>query len=138
MSPGPPGAYSKGMNFRHLVIVADDDEEDFEMARNAFHEADPDCEVRWAEHGGRLLDMLRASEDDTRPASLVIMDLNMPFKSGREALREIKSDPFLRRIPVIVMTLSRYSADVRHCYEDGANCVLIKPFEYFELVRTFK
>lgn len=65
---------------------------------------------------------------------LILLDLNMPLKDGREVLREIKSDPSLRGIPTIVMTTSADDDDLRYCYDTGANSYIIKPSSYSELL----
>ena len=69
---------------------------------------------------------------------LILLDLNMPRKDGREALRELKADPALRRIPVVVLTTSRAEDDIRHTYDLGGNSFIIKPSAFADLVEILK
>jgi len=69
---------------------------------------------------------------------LILLDLNMPRKDGREALREIKADPELKRIPVVVLTTSKAETDVGTIYELGANSFISKPFQFEALVNVMK
>lgn len=78
-----------------------------------------------------------ASVDAPRP-ELILLDLNMPRKDGREALAEIKADPDLRRIPVVVLTTSSSPEDVRRAYSLGANSYVTKPGSYEGLVAAVR
>src|SRR5207244_6121178 len=69
---------------------------------------------------------------------LILLDLNMPKKDGREALREIKTDPDLRKIPVVVLTTSRADTDIGRIYEIGANSFISKPVTFDSLVKVMK
>ena len=69
---------------------------------------------------------------------LILLDLNMPRKDGREALREIKADPQLRQIPIVVLTTSRSEEDVHCSYELGANSFISKPVTFVSLVEVMK
>jgi CheY-like chemotaxis protein len=95
------------------------------------------------ENGEDLLDYLwrrgkyEAPGEAPRPG-LILLDLNMPRKDGREALREIKSDPELRRIPVVVLTTSKADTDIGAIYELGANSFISKPFQFEALVNVMK
>ena len=124
---------------RKVVLLADDDPEDRELTRDAFGESGLRGEMRFVEDGRDLLDYLRGSgrwsNPSARPApALILLDLNMPRMDGREALREIKSDPELRDIPVVVLTTSTTEKDVRHTYELGVNSYVTKPGTYPALV----
>jgi CheY-like chemotaxis protein len=70
--------------------------------------------------------------------SLILLDLNMPKKDGREALKEIKNNPELRSIPVIILTTSKATEDVNLCYGLGANGYIVKPNSFSELANTLK
>jgi two-component system response regulator len=112
------------------VLVAEDDLDDQEFLRQAFQ----DCRAAapaFVKDGAELLALLRAHPP--RLPDLVLLDLNMPRLDGRQALREIKGDPILRSIPVVVLTTSQDTADVQRCYQDGANSFFTKPSSYEEL-----
>ena len=75
--------------------------------------------------------------DAPRPG-LILLDLNMPRKDGREALREIKSDPNLRQIPVVVMTTSKAEEDIFHSYDSGASSYISKAMTFEGLIAVMK
>ena len=117
------------------ILMADDDMDDREFARTAMQESRLMNELRFVEDGEDLLDYLyrRGAYSDPKSAprpGLILLDLNMPRKDGREALREIKADPSLRSIPVVVLTTSRESADIATAYGLGVNSYLVKPVDY--------
>ena len=116
------------------ILMADDDEDDRELTRDALQGATLVEELQFVVDGQDLLDYLRrlgpygSPQAAGRPQpSLILLDLNMPRKDGREALVEIKRDEVLRRIPVVVLTTSSDEEDVRRAYELGANTYLTKP-----------
>src|SRR5581483_2979653 len=88
-----------------IILVADDDDDDFLLLQKAFQWVDIEVEVRRAHDGVQLLEMLRRHGLADR-VLLILMDLNMPRKDGRESIRELKSDPRLRAIPIVVLTNS--------------------------------
>lgn len=112
------------------LLMAEDDPEDRLLARRAIETASRECDLRFVEDGEALLDYLERTTgtagEHPRPA-LILLDLNMPRKDGREVLRELKGDPRYRRIPVIVLTTSSADTDVRQSYELGANSYIVKP-----------
>ena len=116
------------------ILMADDDEDDRELTRDALEDAKFIDDMQFVVDGQDLIDYLRqagpyASPESTkRPwPSLILLDLNMPRKDGREALAEIKADDDLRRIPVVVLTTSNDEEDVRRAYDLGANSYITKP-----------
>lgn len=123
------------------VLMADDDEDDRLLARDAFDEGASDIDLRFVQDGEELLEYLHGHGPWTncpRP-SLILLDLNMPRKDGREALSAIKENPALRRIPVIVITTSKAEEDVLRSYDLGVSSFISKPATYdslLELVRT--
>lgn len=121
----------------HLVeiLLAEDDPDDRLFIRRAFKENDVRNNVHEVEDGVELLEYLRGTGG--RPG-LIILDLNMPRKSGREVLREIKTDPSLRSIPVVVLTTSNAESDVLYSYAHGANAYVTKPSSLSGLLETFK
>ena len=122
-----------------VVLMAEDDADDRLLAQDAFTECQVPHELLFVENGEELLDYLHRRGDYTdksrspRP-TLILLDLNMPKKDGREALREIRADPNLRRIPIVVFTTSSADADVECVYELGANSCITKPASFDALV----
>jgi CheY-like chemotaxis protein len=121
------------------ILMADDDEDDRLLTKKALSKNHVVNDLRFVVNGQELMDYLHRQgrfEDPTtspRPG-LILLDLNMPRKDGREALREIKADPSLRRIPVIIFTTSTDEADVLRSYDEGANSFISKPVTYGSLV----
>ncbi len=125
------------------ILMADDDADDRDFTRTAMQESRLVNELRCVEDGEELLDyLLRRGrytdpKDSPRPG-LILLDLNMPRKDGREALREIKSDPGLKHIPIVVLTTSKAEEDVLRSYNLGANCFITKPVTFEGLVEVVK
>ncbi len=124
---------------RILILMADDDEEDQMFAQEAFEESGLRHELRFVEDGEALVSYLDACLDLSGPKTqslphLILLDLNMPRKDGREALREIKANPQLRHIPVIVLTTSSSDCDIYRSYDIGANSYITKPVTFESLV----
>lgn len=125
------------------LLMADDDEDDRMMARSALESSRLANDLRFVFDGEELMDYLLRRGEYADPArsprpGLILLDLNMPRKDGREALREIKADPELRRIPVIVLTTSKAEQDVLATYDLGANSYIVKPVTFAQLVTTMK
>ena len=125
------------------VVMADDDPDDRLLLEEAWKEDDPVHDLRFVEDGQELLDYLKHNGQYSDGASaprpeLILLDLNMPRKDGREALAEIKTDPALREIPVVILTTSQAETDVKCSYAAGANSVVTKPVTFDALVETVK
>jgi len=121
------------------VLVADDDEDDRSFIRKAWSKSRVSNDLRFVEDGEELTDYLRHkgaySEPDTSPRpGVILLDLNMPRKDGREALREIKADPDLRQIPIVILTTSQADEDICRSYDLGANSFITKPVTFGALV----
>ena len=127
----------------NIILMAEDDSDDRLLAQDALAESGLGTEVRFVEDGVELMDYLRhrnkfnLSGSSPRPG-LIILDLNMPKKDGREALREIKADAELRKIPVVVLTTSTADLDILKVYELGANSFITKPTAFDALVGVMK
>lgn len=122
-----------------IVLMADDDPEDRTLARDAMRECRPSFDFRFVVDGAELMAYLYqsgefADPDDAPRPDLILLDLNMPRKNGREALVEIKADFDLGTIPVVVLTTSRADEDAFASYKLGANSCLIKPMSFEGLV----
>jgi CheY-like chemotaxis protein len=115
-----------------VVVMADDDDDDCMLAGDAFRECGARGDFLCVEDGIELLDYLSGS--GLLPA-LILLDLNMPRKDGRQALEEIKAIPTFRSIPVVVLTTSREEEDVIYTRELGANSFITKPATFDEWVR---
>jgi len=123
------------------ILMAEDDPDDRLLAAEALRESRVANDLRFVEDGEQLLDYLRRRGRWAHPAEaprpgLVLLDLNMPRMDGREALAQIKADPGLRRIPVVVLTTSRAEADVARSYDLGANSFITKPVTFAGLVEV--
>jgi CheY-like chemotaxis protein len=126
-----------------VILLADDDEEDRMLAAGALEESRVVNDLRFVEDGEELLDYLyhrgKYAEAGSSPApGLILLDLNMPRKDGREALREIKADPDLRRVPVVVLTTSKAEEDIYRTYDLGANSFITKPVSFEGLVAVMR
>lgn len=124
------------------VLAAEDDPDDRLLVSEAFVEADLPCRLDFVEDGDSLLAYLLGKEPyadkaEVRP-SLILLDLNMPGKDGREALAELKAHPQLRRIPVVVMTTSKAEQDILRSYELGVNSFIVKPITFDGLVEVVR
>ncbi|RYX81612.1 response regulator [bacterium] len=123
--------------------MADDSEDDRLMTREALKESFVHNDLREVEDGEELMDYLlrrgpyTAIEDSPRPG-LILLDINMPRKDGYEALQEIRSDPVLRRIPVIILTTSDSEQDVIRSYDLGVNSFIAKPVTFAGLVEVMR
>lgn len=125
------------------ILMADDDEEDRMMAKEAWDESRLCNDLRFVEDGEELMDYLERQGPYTDPSKsprpgLILLDLNMPKKDGREALREIKASPDLRLIPVVVMTTSSAEEDILKSYDVGANSYITKPVTFDGLVEIIR
>jgi len=125
------------------ILLADDDADDRMMASDALEESRLANDLRCVEDGEELMDYLHrrgkfASPNDAPRPGLILLDLNMPRKDGREALKEIKADPELRSIPVIVLTTSKAEEDIYRTYDLGVNSFITKPVNFESLVAVMK
>lgn len=126
-----------------VILMADDDADDCLLVREALAEAGLSYDLHFAEDGMVLLDYLKhkgAYADQARSPrpELILLDLNMPLKDGREVLRDIRADESLRRIPVVVFTTSKADTDIRQMYDLGANSFVTKPAAFADLVSLMK
>jgi len=125
------------------VLMADDDPDDRMLTREAMQEALVINELRFVEDGEELMDYLHqrgqyAEQDSSPRPGLILLDLNMPKKDGREALKEIKADPDLRRIPIVVLTTSKAEEDIWRTYEMGVSSYITKPVTFEGLIDVMK
>lgn len=122
------------MKTRYHVLIVDDDADDREIIRDAFLTNRDEPEYVFIENGEKLMEYLNQYDTDIPLPALILLDLNMPGKDGREALREIKTDSRFQRIPTIVFTTSSSGRDRQAVYDLGANCFVTKPDTFNKLV----
>ena len=115
------------------VLIAEDNEDDYVLTRDAFIETGLPVELLWVKDGEELMDFLKNDAPD-----LILLDLNMPKKNGKEALKEIKSDRRLRRIPVVAFSTSGSESDVQSTFDLGINSYIQKPVGFDQYVRVLR
>ena len=126
------------------ILMADDDEDDCLLAREALVESRlAISSLNFVQDGEQLLDYLyhRGKYSDLKLSprpGLILLDLNMPKKDGREALRQIKADENLRQIPIVVLTTSKADEDIYRSYDLGANSFITKPVTFSGLVEVMR
>lgn len=126
-----------------VILMADDDPDDRQMTKEAFEEIRLANDLRFVEDGEELMDYLHRRGAYADPATsprpgIILLDLNMPRKDGREALREIRSDPRFRAIRVIVMTTSKAEEDILRSYNLSAASYIAKPVTFDGLIEVVK
>jgi CheY-like chemotaxis protein len=124
------------------ILMADDDPDDRALTQDAFRESKLANSLYFVEDGEDLMDYLYQrgkfkAANAPRPG-LILLDLNMPKLDGREALRRIKSDHQLKRIPVVILTTSKAEEDILKSYDLGVNSFICKPVTFSELVKVTK
>ena len=123
------------------VLLVEDEPADANLVRLALKENKVLCNMHHVLDGVEALAFLRRQEERYRNTpfpDLILLDLNMPKKDGREALKEIKSDPDLRRIPIVVLTTSKAEEDIYRTYDLGVNSFITKPVSFETLVEIMK
>lgn len=135
------------MNFSRVLqplklLLVEDCPSDVWLIKEALKEASVPVQVTVAEDGVAALDYMRqVSEGKCVQPDLILLDLNLPRRNGREVLAELKSSPLHRHTPVLVMSSSRSGDDIRECYRLNANCYITKPSsldDYFEVVKSIE
>lgn len=123
-----------------FILIAEDDADDRFLLQAAFEENGFDDQLQFVENGLEVVqylkDCLSLPLSESRFPRFVLLDLNMPKKDGREVLREIKQDPQLQQIPVVIFSTTNNEQEMRRCYELGANSYITKPNSFEALVRT--
>jgi len=119
------------------ILLVEDNPGDVELTREALEESKVHTRLSVARDGVEALAFLRregAHADATTP-DLILLDLNLPKKDGRAVLADIKADPVLRHIPVVVLTSSQAEQDILRAYELHANCYVTKPVDLDQFIR---
>jgi len=125
------------------ILIVDDDDDDRALIKEAFEVIQVHNPLCFLENGQNLMDYLfrrgeYSSKDEYYRPGLILLDLNMPRKDGREALKEIKSHPALKCIPVAVFTTSTAQEDILLCYSLGVNTFITKPVTFNSLVEMLR
>jgi len=125
------------------ILMAEDDPDDRQMTKEAFAESHLNNDLRFVEDGVELMDYLCRRGKYVDPASspypgLLLLDLNMPRMDGREALREIKKDPRLKNLRVIILTTSKAEEDIHRSYDLSATSYISKPVTLASLIEVIK
>lgn len=126
-----------------VILMADDDDDDYLLAKKALQESKLLNTLSRVKDGEELLDYLKQrgqfeNNPDYQRPGVILLDLNMPRKDGREALKEIKSDPTLHDIPVVVFTTSKTEEDIYKSYQLGVNSFITKPVTFDGLLRVMQ
>lgn len=124
-----------------VILMADDDDDDYVLTQKALKESKLLNTLVRVTDGEELLDYLYQRGDYEKSAvrpGVILLDLNMPRKDGREALKEIKADPQLRNIPVVIFTTSNAEEDVYRTYQLGSNSFITKPVTFESLIAVMK
>ncbi len=125
------------------VLMVEDDTGDVDLTREALRDSKLAMDIQVVDDGEKALRLLRHEppyEQAPRP-DLIILDLNLPKIDGREVLKQVKTDPNLRTIPVVVVTTSDAEADIQRSYGLGANCYVTKPIgldQFMKVVRSIE
>ena len=120
------------------ILIGEDDADDQLLLKTAFLENGGRQQLVFVEDGSRLMDHLNgigAQEPGNTFPDFIMLDLNMPGKSGKEALEELKKHPVYKAIPVIIYTTTRDEREIKRCYELGANNYIVKPSNFQGLVK---
>ena len=125
------------------IVLADDDPDDRQLTGDAFKENRLANSLDCVEDGEELMDYLHrrgkfSNLSNTPLPGLILLDLNMPRKDGREALKELKANPEFRRIPIVVLTTSKAEEDILRSYDLGVNSYITKPVTFKSLVEIVK
>lgn len=123
---------------RAFILIAEDDADDRFLLRSAFKENNFNDELLFVENGVELMDYLYSADRNSEAIfpHFILLDLNMPKKDGREALREIKQNERFKQIPVIIFSTTNNEIEMKRCYELGANSYITKPNSFENLIRT--
>ena len=130
---------SGGRHFIQILMV-EDNPDDIELTVEALKDARVPNRLTVVQDGEEALSYLRCRgkyAQALRP-DLILLDLNMPRKNGRDVLQEIKNDPKLKRIPVVILTTSQAEDDILHTYDLHANCYITKPMDFNQLLKVVR
>lgn len=117
------------------ILIADDDKDDQFLLATAFQQNGVTNPLEFFDDGSELIDYIDLLKfDEYKLPAFILLDLNMPRLNGIEALKRLKADSVLRSIPVVIFSTSQSAAQIRECYDLGANCYIIKPDSFHSLI----
>lgn len=129
------------MNLKEIhILLVEDNPADIRLTQEALEESKLLCQLSTVYDGEAAMEFLKKEgkfEKATRP-DLIILDLNLPKKDGREVLREIKEDENLKSIPVVILTMSKSEEDTLNAYNLYANCYITKPLDFIQFIKVVK
>jgi two-component system, response regulator len=119
---------------KHIILVVEDDEDDYFLIASTLKHTKFDCDVRWVQNGEEAMSYLLRQNEWQDPIkspspSLILLDINLPKKNGLEVLQEIQQNPTLKNLLTIVLTSSKNKANIIEAYDFGANSYVQKPAE---------
>lgn len=119
------------------ILLVEDNPADARLAQEALKESKIKNKLYIVEDGVEAMEFLhkRGKYAEVPRPDLILLDLNLPRKSGREVLAEVKFDENLKRIPVVILTVSRAEEDIIKCYNDYANCYITKPLDFSQFMK---
>ena len=122
------------------ILLVEDNPGDVRLTREALKDAKMSNILHVVEDGALALDFLhrRGEYANARRPDLILLDLNLPRKNGREVLQEIKQDPRLKIIPVVILTTSQAEEDILGAYSEHANCYITKPVDFSQLTKIVR
>lgn len=122
------------------ILLVEDNPGDVRLTQEALKSGKILYDLQVVKDGRQALDFLyrNAPYPDAFTPDLILLDLNIPVVSGREVLAEVKSDPHLKQIPVIILTTSSDERDVTDTYAHDANCYITKPFDFDQFINVIK
>ena len=125
------------------ILLVEDNAADALLTKEALNSSEPPLELTWVQDGVEAVNYLKREGQfaTARRPDIILLDLNMPRKDGRQLLAELKADPALRRIPVVVLTTSVAEEDIAKAYDLQANCYMTKPIDmeqFIEAMKSFK
>lgn len=115
------------------VLLVEDNPGDVRLIREALKDAEPSINITVAPDG---LEAMRILNSTVKPPNLIILDLNLPRKSGQEVLKEVKADQKLKMIPIVILTTSSSREDINETYENRVNAFITKPIDLDKFIRV--
>ena len=122
------------LKLKHRILIAEDNEDDYLLMRDAFEENQLSAELEWMHDDEELIERLKS----TPYPELILLDLKMPKKNGLEVLEIIKANPKLSLIPVVILSTSNSETDILAAYKLGANSYIQKPVGYVLFAETIQ
>lgn len=122
------------------ILLVEDNFGDIKIAQEAFKQSDSTINLSYVQDGVEAINYLKKNNEFTKATTpdLILLDLNLPKKDGREVLSEVKSDKSLKQIPIIVLTTSESEIDINECYLLGANSFITKPIDLDSFLKAIK